>query len=270
MRSFASVVLVPLLLLARPAGAVEPLDTFNLRIGGYATDFDTRVRADGETRQGTDIDLSRDLGLDKSNTVGLVGLTWRPFNHHQFDLSYYNDDADARRVLNRDISFKDTTYTATSTVKAKFDLDAYDLDYTYWLFQRERWALGPRVGLVWYRLALEVELSVDTGGGTVDGQRREEVDADLPAPAIGASWRWAPGEHWRLGADIGYFTANINDIDADVTYGRAGVEWYPWQRWGFWLDYTARRIDADADTSSFTGNLRFTDSGLRAGVSYRF
>jgi hypothetical protein len=270
MRSYAFVVLVPLLLLACPAGAVEPLDTFNFRVGGYATDFDTRVRADGETRDGTSIDLRRDLGLDSRNTVGLVALTWRPFSRHEFGLSYYTDDADSERRLERDIEFKDTRYTASSTVKAGFDLDAYEFNYTYWVFNRERWALGPRIGLVWYRLGMDIELDVDVDGGSAAARRHESVDADLPAPAIGAGWRWSPGEHWRLGADVGYFTADINDIDADVTYGRAGVEWLPWRRWGFWLDYTMRRIDADADTSSFTGSLRFVDSGLRVGVNYRF
>lgn len=270
MRLLAFVVLVPLLLAARPAKAVEPLDTFSVRIGGYVTDFDTRVRADGDTFDGTTIDLHRDLGLEKDKTIGVAGLTWRPFNRHEFGLSYYNDDVSSEHRLTRDIEFQDSLYTASSTVRAHFDLDAYEFNYTYWAWARERWALGPRVGLIWYRMGLSLELELNVDGNSAGATRKEEVDTDLPAPAIGAGWRWTPNEDWRLSADVGYFTADINDIDADVTYARGGVEWFPWRNWGFWLDYTLRRINADADTNSFTGSLRFTDSGLRLGVSYRF
>ena len=65
------------------AAAVEPLDTFSVSIGGYVTRFDTRVRADGELFGGTTIDLSRDLGLDKDDMIGFLGVSWRPFARHE-------------------------------------------------------------------------------------------------------------------------------------------------------------------------------------------
>src|SRR5512134_2133108 len=65
------------LIAASPAAfAIEPLDTFNVRIGGYISTFDTQVRADGETTAGTEFDLERDLDMDSDNTVAMVGLTW--------------------------------------------------------------------------------------------------------------------------------------------------------------------------------------------------
>lgn len=250
--------------------AVEPLDTFSARIGGYVTEFDTEVRADGETRSGTSIDLQRDLGLDESNTVAFIGLTWRPFESHEFGLSYYEDDADASRTIDRTIVFEGTTYEAQSTVRADIDLDAYDLYYVWWAGNTENWALGPRFGLVWYRMRLGLSLEIDSAGNRVDGAVSETVDADLPAPSIGGSWRWAPVDQWRFSADLGYFSADVNDIDADITFGRIGVEWFPWTQAGISLDYTLRRIEADADTSDFVGNLDFIDSGLRLGFVYRF
>lgn len=251
--------------------AVEPLDTFSARIGGYVTNFDTKVRADGETDRGTEVDLSRDLGLDDSNTIALVAVTWRPWDRHEFGFAYYTDDADATRRITRTIEFDGTRYEANSILRAKVDLDSYEAYYVYWAADKENWALGPRVGLIWYKLALDVSLQVDSAGNRIDGAISESVDADLPAPTIGGSWRWAPGQgDWRFSADVGYFTADVNDIDASVTYGRIGTEWFPWERAGFSLDYTARKIDADANKTSFEGNLDFIDSGIRLGFVYRF
>lgn len=269
-RPIASLLTVATLALPVPALAVEPLDTFSARIGGYITDFSTEVRADGETGRGTLIDLERDLGLDESNTIGFIGLNWRPWEHHEFGFSYYKDDADARRVLQRDIEFDGTVYETSTTVRTEVNIDAYEAYYVWWAASREDWALGPRVGLIWYSLEMSLAVELDANGNQVGGAISREVDADLPAPTIGGAGRWTPAEDWRVSAELGYFSADINDVDADVTFGRVGVEWFPWERTGFSLDYTASKIEADVNKNSFRGNLDFTDSGLRLGVVYRF
>ncbi len=252
--------------------AVEPLDTFSGRIGGYITEFDTELTADGENEEGTRLDVKRDLGLDESNTIAIVGLTWRPFDKHEFGFNYYQDDAEASRQNSRRFVFDGTTYETNSTIRSEFDLDAYEGYYVYWAVSNERWALGPRLGLIWYDMSLSVSLEADANGNPIaGGSVSDSVDADLPAPTIGGSWRWVPGGgDWRVSADAGYFSVDVNDIDADITFGRIGVEWFPWESTGISLDYTARKIEADADTNSFTGNLDFVDSGLRLGVTYRF
>ena len=252
------------------ARAVEPLDTFSGKIGGYITDFDTEVRADGETAAGTPIDLNRDLGLDNSNTIGYVGLTWRPWEHHEFGIAYYKNESDSTRVLQRDIEFEDNLYETSSTVRTDLDVDTYEAYYVWWAASHDTWALGPRFGLVWYKLELSLSLEIDAGGNQAGGSVSNSADLDLPAPTIGGSWRWTPAEDWRISAEAGYFTADINDIDADVVFGRIGVEWFPWESTGISLDYTANKIDADANKTNFNGNVDFTDSGLRLGVVYRF
>lgn len=248
------------------AGAVEPLDTFSARIGGYVSTFDTEVRADGETSDGTDVDLDRDLGLDEEDAIGYVGLTWRPWEHHEFGIAYYGNDSSSTKVLERDISFDGEIYEASATVRSDFSVDAYEAYYVWWAASNENWALGPRLGLVWYSADMGLEVEGEQGEASISS----DVSADLPAPTIGGSWRWTPAEDWRVSADAGYFAVDINDIDADVTFARAGVEWFPWDRVGFSLDYTLSHIKADASKESFNGHFDFVDSGIRLGAVYRF
>ncbi|WP_457095840.1 hypothetical protein [Lysobacter sp. P5_B9] len=260
------------LALAIPAQAfaVEPLDTFSVRLSGYVSTFDTSIRADGETERGTPVDLHRDLGLDKDNIIANIGLTWRPWEHHEFGLGYYTQSADKTRVTQRDIEFDGTLYQAQSTVRAESDIDAYEAYYVWWAASNERWALGPRFGLVWYRMKLGLALEVDANGNQVGGSISNDVSADLPAPTIGGSWRWAFHDDWRMSADAGYFSMNVNDVDGSVWFGRLGIEWFPWERSGFLLDYTISKIKVDATKSDFDGNVDFKDSGLRLGYVYRF
>ncbi|UHQ20080.1 hypothetical protein LVB87_02665 [Lysobacter sp. KIS68-7] len=275
MRTAAALAPLTLALLAlapTKARAVEPLDVFSARIGGYITSWDTNVRADGRTARGTDVDIHKDFGLDDSGTIAYVGLTWRPWESHEFGLTYYTDDAKATRTITRNIEFQDTLYPVNSTVNAHAGIDAYEAYYVWWAGQRDNWALGPRVGLIWYRLDLSLQMVVDANGNQVGAGFREEASADLPSITLGGAWRWTPGGHgpWRIGADVGYFKANINDVDANVTFGRIGVEYFPWEQAGFSLDYTRSKISADASKSHFVGNVDFIDAGLKLGFVYRW
>lgn len=254
---------------ASQASATQPQDKFSIRISGYANQFDTTVRVDGETQQGTPIDLKHDLGLDDSNLVANIGFTWRPSRHHEFGLGYYNKESNRTRVIPRDFDFDGSHYDTHSTIHAALDIDGYEAYYTWWAASRENWSLGPRVGLVWYRIGLDIAAQLDANGDPVNGIS-DSVSADLPTPTIGGSWRWDFARNWRLNADAGYFAPNINDIDGDVYYSRLGVEWYPWRHSGFLLDYTMNRVKVDADKTRFRGKLDFNDEGLRLGYVYRF
>ncbi len=66
--------LLTLLTVSPAAAAVEPVDTFSIRAGGYISTFDTQVRADGRTNAGTSFDLERDFDLDPDNMIAVVGL----------------------------------------------------------------------------------------------------------------------------------------------------------------------------------------------------
>jgi len=269
-RAIAIAAAVSFLLVSMRAGAVEPLDTFSARLGGYVTQFNTEVRADGETDQGTPVDLRRDLGLDSDNIIANMGLSWRPWRNHEFGLDYHTQTADRTNVLASSFQFEDTLYEAQSTVRADSDIDTYEAYYVWWAANHERWAIGPRVGLVWYRVKLGLSLEVDSNGNQIDGAVSNSVSTDLPAPTIGGSWRWAFAEHWRMSADAGYFSMNVNEIDGNVYFGRVGVEWFPWERSGFVLDYTTSKIKVDARKQDFHGYLDFQDSGVRLGYVYRF
>jgi len=258
-----------LLAAATRAPAVEPVDQYNIWIAGYLTRFDTKVRADGESTTGTPVDLEQDLSLEPSNVVATIGGNWRPWEHHQFGLSYYSDNSSSTRQIQRSFQFEGQTYDANATVKARLRSDIVSFQYTWWAAMRENWALGPQFGLIWYRFKLGLDMQLDVNGNDASGTREASVTANLPSPSLGVSWSWTPGEDWRVGVDGGYFAIEVDPIDARVLYGRAAVEWFPWENAGFRLDYTANDIEAKSDRERFRGKLNFLDSGIRLGFIYR-
>lgn len=250
--------------------ALQPVDRASISLGFTLPDFDTTMRADGQTSTGSRVDLERDLGLESSNVVGSLGFTWRPWENHEFSLTYFNDDSDATRRISRDITFDDTTYTVNSTVRTEMDVDAYTLAYVWWAKHESNWAIGPRVGVVYYDIDLGLQLTVDSAGNAVSGGARASASPKLPVPVIGGSWRWVPAKNWRLKLDAGYFSTDLSDIDGSVSYLNGGVEWFPWQNWGLTLNYSHQSVDVNATRNAFSGDLDFVNSTATLGVIYRF
>ena len=249
---------------------LQPVDRASIQLGFTLPDFDTEVRADGQTSDGTRVDLSRDLGLESSNLVGSLGLTWRPWDNHEFSLTYFNDDSDATRRITRDISFDGTDYQVNSTLRSEMDVDAYTLAYVWWMKHESNWAIGPRVGMVYYDIDLSLQLTADAAGNAISGGARASTSPQLPVPVIGGSWRWVPAKNWRLKLDAGYFSADFDNVDGSVSYLNGGVEWFPWQNWGLTLTYSHQNIDVEASRNAFNGDVDFVNSTATLGVIYRF
>ena len=251
--------------------SLTALDKASVSLRLALPNVNTEIRADGANDTGTPIDFKRDLGLDSSNVVAFIGGTWRPWDNHEFALSIYNDSDAAKRELDREIVFDGVTYVVNSTVKAERKLRTYDLSYTWWAANHENWALGPRVGVVYYNWDAKLEMTADANGNPVaDGAVSAEVSPSLPAPSIGAGWRWIPADDWRLKVDAGYFNAEFNNIDTGVSYLNAGLEWFPREQWGVSLNITSQNIDVSAAKLDFSGDLDFRQTNANIGVIYRF
>lgn len=247
---------------------VDALDTWSMGVGSFDLSLDADLRVDGSAGEGGDVSLSRDLGLDLDSGIGFFSVGWRPFEKHQFDLSYYGDDASASRVIDREIIIDDETFNVGATVDSRMGYDAYDLTYTWWLHSKPKQAFGVNLGLVYYSLDLDVRAEV-TGEGQVF-EHHASTSADLPAPKIGISYRQVFGKGWRFFADASAFTAKIGNIDADVVDTNTGIEYFPWEHVGARLQYSLSSIRAEAEKNDFNGNAKLRFSGLQLQLVGRF
>ena len=71
-------------------------------------------------------------------------------------------------------------------------------------------------------------------------------------------------------ADAGWMNTTINHIDGTVAYARLGVEWHPWRNAGLMLDYNYTNLRASTDRGALSGRVDLRDSGLRAGLVFRY
>jgi hypothetical protein len=265
--SKTKLVLATAMLLALTANVqakVPALDKVNLSLGIAIPDNSTTISFDNNS----DIDFEKDVGLESDELVGQFGFTWRPWENHQFGLTYFNNSAENTKQVTG-VEWNDVVYNGT--VKLENEMDSYDISYIWWWKNEENWAFGPRIGLTWMNFDAEIDLLIDDNGDpVVDDSFNRSGSTDIPAPTIGAAWRWSFADNWRLKLDAGYMSAEIGDFDGDALILGGGVEWFPWENWGFSLNFMTLGIDVNTVENDFNGDLDVTMNNYNFGIMYRF
>ncbi len=246
---------------------IAPLDKVNVTLALAIPDSSTEISFDSNAGS-EPIDFEKDIGLETDDIVASFGATWRPWDNHQFGLTYYNNTGERTREVN-DLEWDGVVYDGTA--KLETDLDAYDISYIWWWKNEDTWAFGPRVGLTYMQFNSNLDLLVDADGDpVVDESFDRDGNTDIPAPTIGAAWRWAFADNWRLKMDAGYMSAEIGDFDGDALILAGGVEWFPWENWGFSLNAARFAIDVNTAQVDFNGDLDYTLVNYTLGITYRF
>lgn len=251
------------------------LDYLSVNIGGFANSTSATMRADGNVRDsGSRLDFSRDLGQGGTRALPYLSVSWRPFDRHEFEFTYYHDTNDSSRYLDRTLQFNGNPLEVGGQLSSRFTLDAASASYRYWAWIGDRGAFGVSAGLQAYRFSLKLSGNAfaANGGGVVStgASRTARVSSDLPDPSLGISYRYQAADWVRIVADAGAFKADIDQVDAHLYNARLGAEFYPWEHFGIVTQYAFNKIDADVSKSKFNGNADFRFKGFQLLLKARF
>lgn len=251
------------------------LDYLSVSIGGFSNNTSASLRADGNIKgSGSRLDFSRDLGQGGTRTLPYLDVTWRPWERHEFEFTYYHDSNDSSRYLNRTLQFNGNQLQVGAQLASRFTLDAASASYRYWAWIGDRGAFGISAGLQAYRFSLQLSgnaFAASSGGiATTGTSRTARVSSDLPDPSIGLSYRYQAADWVRIVADGGAFKANIDQVDATLYNARLGAEFYPWEHFGIITQYAFNKIDASVGKSKFNGDADFKFKGFQLLLKVRF
>lgn len=266
LRLFAGLVMV--VVFASPLEA-EPLDEFSIRVGGYATHFDTRIRIDDPRgRRGSDIDFDSELGLEDQDLIEFVSTAWRPWRKHEFGLNYFHQTLAGGRQLQRELHYDDETFEVDAFAYTALTLESFEFHYTYWAVLREGWAVGLRFGHLDYRMATRIEVAERESGEHL----LVRSSVSIPAPNFGLDMRAELAEKWRFNASLGWLEADVGKFSPIITTLRFGVEYLAWEQVGLWADLGINRIASSVerlDEDDISGQIAIEEGGVRLGVTYR-
>jgi hypothetical protein len=194
-----------MLLQALPVAAEEENlpDRFMLRMGGYnVRNANTIVRLDANNLPaGAYIDFHQTLGGDTTATVGRMDALYRFNEKHGAGLSWYALRFKGSRVLSKDVTWGDQTFSANTQVDSEIRFDVYKLNYQYSLFHNEKAELGALFGFHVMRTFASIN-------GTSQSQS-QAITAPLPVFGLFADYNFTP----RLSAYYNFQLFSINYQD---------------------------------------------------------
>jgi hypothetical protein len=250
-----------------------PWEKAGANLGVFLSALNTSFRIGSGV--GLDIDVEEALGLDSNDTVFRADAFWRFSDNrrHRLDLTWFSFRRDGSRQIFQDITFEDengnpTTIEAGTNVEANFDLDIYQLAYSYSFIQDERLDLAAGIGL--YVMPIDYGLRAI---GAVESEASEDFTAPLPVIGLRMDVVLAPKWFVRTGSQVFYL--EYEDFTGSILEFRAALEYNPWQHVGFGLGFDALGIQLESDGEDwpgidFRGNVEFNYTGLQLYVRFAY
>ena len=244
----------------------QPWEKFGVYLGYFIASTDSSFRIGSGI--GLDIDVENLLGLDSTNTVFRTGALWRFSDNrrHRLDFNWFSLNRDGTRQILDEITIENregekVTIEAGSTVDAFFNLDIYEVAYSYSFFQDERVDLAAGIGF--YVMPIDFGLRVT---GLVDKEGSEDFTA--PLPVVGLRMDFALTPQWFIRTGSQFFYLEYDSFKGSILDFRAAVEYNPWKHVGIGLGFDTMAIKLESDGEDFpgidlTGKVGFNYTGLQ-------
>jgi hypothetical protein len=229
----------------------KPWEKFGANVGVFISNVDSNFRIGSGV--GLDIDVEDLLGLDTTNTVFRADALWRfsENRRHRLDLSWFAFRRDGSRRILDDITIEDDNgdkiiIEAGTNVNAFFDLDIFQLNYSYSFIQDDRIDLAVGGGL--YVMPMDFGISVS---GLVDEEGSEKFTAPLPVLGLRMDVALTPQWFIRSGAQVFYL--EFENFTGSILKFQTAVEYNPWKHVGLGLGFDSLGVRVDADGEDWPG-----------------
>jgi len=270
MRAFAAA--LGLVAVSAPAFAQSPPatwnglpDRFQIDAGYFHLDAQTVLRFEGAD----EIDFERDLGVPDGNNTFWLDATWRAGRRHQIKLSFTRNSRERPdRVLTRDFTWGGQTYPAGLTARTETSADLFGGYYRFALLKKERYEVGPTVGIGHLSMDARIRATGTVGGatGTID----QSASLGSVTAAVGGYASAWPAERLLVYGDFLYIKVNPGNSQASVTDWRLGANYYVFHNAGLAAQYKYNhyRYDRDIVSDSLGGHVTF--QGFQVFASFLF
>ena len=243
-----------LVLTASPFVAAEDDHKFSVSLGVFVNDREstTTVGIQGG-RSGTEVDLEKDLDMDRSDTVFRLDGYYRFSDTHRIDFSAFDLSRSSNKSLDFDIDWGGANYPAGTTVDSSLDLNIYKLAYTWSFVKRDKGYLGVTGGI--YIADMDLLMAVENSGELSGG------GVTAPLPVIGVRGEYQFSDKWSLRASGEFFALEYNDFDGSLTDLYVGVDYQLFDNAAIGAGLNSVQLDLGVDAPSLSGDVDWKYSG---------
>jgi hypothetical protein len=253
-----------------PPAAQQPAspitDHFYIRAAFYAPKYDTNFRVDPSGAApgtiGTPVNAENDLGLAHRQHMGVVDFMFRLRDRNKVQVGYFESNRSGSQVLANDVVFGNQTFPAGQLAQTTFDLQQFNITYTYSFIRNSRFEVGSGLGAYF--------LQIDVIGAVPAQALRQEVSAATPFPALPLDLTWCVSTRWAATARAAFLKVNHHDLSGRYWDTHADIQyrWVP--NFVVGAGYASIRTDLEHQGGSFPGFVKMTISGPQVFVRFSF
>lgn len=257
-----------------PADASSsPWEKLSVSVGGYFSNTDSSVRLGAGL--GVDLDVEQTLDMNAHSTVFRAQSGWRFSDNrkHRLDVSWFALHRRAHRTIGKDFDItrpngSTTTVKAGSDVESHFDLDIYEMTYSYSFLQDRRVDLAVLTGL--YVMPIDFGMTA-TGLTEANGSLKFAA----PLPVLGYRMDFALTDKWFFRSQSQFFYVAYKNFQGRLSEMRGAVEYVPFKHVGVGLGFDTLHLSFEADGKDYpnldmSGNVGFQNNGLQLYAKYFF
>lgn len=237
-------------------------DRFVIELGGFYSRASTQASLSGAAGgAGAVIDFENTFGLDERSLAPISGLLWRMSDRWRLEIEYFKLDRDARRVLARDVTWGNRTFTAETQMASQFNFYDARMSFGYSLFKRTDKELGLGLGL--HTASIEAELEALRMG-------TEKSDILAPLPVLNFFGGFALTDTWAVKLRVDWLSLTSGDYSGEIRNTNIDMLYQPFDHFGFGLGVRNLVLDLEIEDPDWTGRVRTVFSGPTAFVSLSF
>ncbi len=256
-RLLAITILAILAVLAFPTPAHALGDVVGVEAAIWPQSFSGNVSIDNSSLQGTTIDFKSDLGLENKDTSP-QGRVWLRLGRSYLTFDYTGTSRTGDGVLNNDVNFNGTTYSAGETIRSKYDVNILDAQYRFDFVKLKVVDFGIGLGLNVVKIKMDLN-------GSVSGVTT--LDENVPYPTVNAALVVKPLPGFHIRAEANGLSINVGGNKVQILDARLQLEYYFLHAFGLLGGYRSYRFTVDA--SDF-GHVENTFSGPYIGLGVKF
>jgi hypothetical protein len=244
---------------------------FDISLGTFIVNQNTNVRLDGQTagefHPGTPVDWENTFGGGDVTRFRLDGY-WRFAERHKVRMMWFNASRSGSETIQKDIIWNGETFPANAKVTGESKFNIVALAYEYAFMRRDNFELTGTAGLHYTDLSLS--LATNVNDGAITRSVKEEGSVALPLPLFGGRALWRMGGNFWLDASAQWFGLSIDQYDGSIWDLKLDAIWQPSKWVGVGVGYNSFKIDVNANTTKFDGNLNWEYSGPRIFYTVHF
>lgn len=236
------------------AGAFLPVNNTNIQVG-----------VNGGL-DGTDINFEKDLGFSQAQLTFLANAQWRISSRSRINLNYYNIPRSSTHTLQKDITFRDSTYPVNATVNSFFNTAIYQFSYGYSLLSKPNYEVGILLGA--HIVGGKAGIGLVTPNGTTS--RNTDFGFTAPLPDIGLWGGYSFNTKLAVNVDIDYLSLTVNNITGSIFAYDLLMLYRIADKLDLSLGYTGLNFKVTDNGKNANGMFKWGYNGPALGVSYSF